>query len=493
MIFLFTTFAEIMQKKFMNKNFTGDITSEEFSDISAKVSTWVREYLNNIEKYPVLSKLKPGDILRQIPTDAPEEGESFDKILKDLDNIILPGITHWNHPGFMAYFNSTSCSPGIFAEFVIAALNVNGMLWKTSPAATELEIGVLRWLRQMTGLDDSFEGIIYDTASVSSMHAIAAAREKAGYNIRQKGMSGRNDLPLLRLYCSEFAHSSIEKGALTLGIGLDGIVKIKVDDQFRLDTSELERVIQADKQNGHSPFCVVATVGTTSVTSIDPVPEIAEICKKYKLWLHVDAAYSGNAAVLPELRWILNGTENADSVVINPHKWMFTPIDFSAFYLKDKTVLRDAFSLIPEYLRTSDIAENFMDYGIQLGRRFRSLKLWFIIKYFGVEGIKNRIRENIRLAKEFEKWIDQNSSFIKMAPVYFGTVCFRAVKEGLNKEELNKLNERLMNEVNSTGKIFISHTKLNDYFVLRLVTSGLRTEERHMRMAAEIIEKTLND
>jgi aromatic-L-amino-acid/L-tryptophan decarboxylase len=472
----------------MNKNNTGDISSEEFASFSKDVSDWINEYLNNIEKFPVLSIVEPGDIIKNIPVEPPFEGESFDKIMKDLNEIIIPGITHWNHPGFMGYFNSTSCSPGIFAEYIISALNINGMLWKTSPAATELEIVVLRWLRNMTGLDESFEGIIYDTASVSSMHAIAAAREKIGYNIRDIGMSGRNDLPLMRLYASVFAHSSIEKGAITLGIGTRGINKIEVDDQFRMDPEKLERAIAEDIKKGFLPFCVVATIGTTSVASVDPVNEIADVCRKYNLWLHVDAAYAGNAAVLPELKWIFDGTEKADSVVINPHKWMFTPIDFSAFFIKDKDKLRESFSLIPEYLRTDNKgAENFMDYGIQLGRRFRSLKLWFIIKYFGVDGIISRIRENIRLAKTFEKWIDESPCFEKMAPVYFGVVCFRGVNDQFDKDELNSLNEKLLNEINSGGKIFISHTKLHDYFVLRLVTSGLRTEEKHIILAEDIL------
>jgi aromatic-L-amino-acid/L-tryptophan decarboxylase len=477
----------------MNENkTTGDISSEEFLKYSKEVSEWINNYLNNLEEYPVLSQVNPGDIIKKIPEEPPVQGEAFSSILDDMTKTILPGITHWNHPGFMAYFNSTSCSPGMFAEFIISALNINGMLWRTSPAATELEIVVLRWLKKMTGLDEAFEGIIYDTASVSSMHAIAAAREQAGFDIRKRGMSGRKDLPLLRLYCSEFAHSSIEKGAITLGIGIDGIRKIKVDDEFRMDANELRKAIEEDKQNGYSPFCVVATVGTTSVTSIDPVAEIAEICKGHNLWLHVDAAYAGNAAVLPEMRWIMEGTEKADSVVINPHKWMFTPIDFSAFFIKDKDILRESFSLIPEYLKTDNTgAENFMDYGIQLGRRFRSLKLWFIIRYFGVEGIQSRLRENIRLAKEFENWIDSSKMFIKAAPVYFGTVCFRAFREGYDQERLNKLNEQLMNRVNATGKIFISHAKINGYFILRLVTSGLRTEEKHIKQAEDILEKEL--
>jgi aromatic-L-amino-acid/L-tryptophan decarboxylase len=280
---------------------------------------------------------------------------------------------------------------------------------------------------------------------------------------------------------------------LALGLGMDSVRKIPVDDHYRMDAAQLSNAINEDKQKGFFPFCVIATIGTTSVTSIDPVKEIAEISKKNNLWLHIDAAYGGNSAVLPEMKWIMEGTESADSIVINPHKWMFTPIDFSAFYIKDKEILKEAFSLIPEYLRTDNKgAENFMDYGIQLGRRFRSLKFWFIIKYFGVEGIQLRIRENIRLAKLFEKWIDKSNQFIKMAPVHFATVTFRAVKDGLTTEGLNSLNEQLMNEINSDGRIFISHTKLGEYFVLRAVTSGLRTTEKHVKILQDLLEEKLS-
>ena len=480
-----------------NKKTLGDMPVELFRANGHKMVDWIADYLNEIEKYPVLSNVEPGDIIKNLPDSAPVRGESMDLIFEDFNKYILPGITHWNHPGFMAYFNSTSSSPGILAEFLSAALNVNGMLWKTSPAATELEQITLNWFRKMLGIPGEFWGIIYDTASVSSLHAIAAARERLKqYEIRQKGFSGRKDIPLLRLYASEHAHSSIDKAAITLGIGLKGIKKIPADNEFKMIPSLLSRAIKEDRQKGYLPFCVVATVGTTSTTSIDPVPEIAEICSREKIWLHVDAAHGGIAAAAPEMRYIFDGISNADSIVINPHKWMFTPVDLSVLFTREKSILKQAFSLVPEYLKTSvdSYVENYMDYGVQLGRRFRSLKLWFILRYFGTEGIAERIREHIRLGKLFMNWIDNNNNFELMAPVPLSTVCFRAHPARYDDEEkLNRLNEVLMNAVNKSGHIFITHTKLNNKFVLRLVISGLRTEERHVLTAEDILTQSLDD
>ncbi|OGU54828.1 MAG: amino acid decarboxylase [Ignavibacteria bacterium RBG_13_36_8] len=469
---------------------------EEFRRYGHKLVDWIADFFSNIDEIPVLPKVKPGDIRSKLPVSPPNKGEPMEKIISDVDRIIMPGITHWNHPNFMAYFNSTASGPGILAELLISSFNINGMLWKSCPSATELEQVTLDWLRQLVGLPEKFWGIIYDTASVSSMHAIACAREQANLNIREKGMTGRNDLPRLRLYASEHAHSSIDKGALTLGIGLEGIKKIPVDEEFRMIPEALEKAIDEDKNKGWLPFCVVATVGTTSTTSIDPVDEIADICEIENIWLHVDAAHAGIAAIVPEMQFILKGAERADSIVINPHKWMFTPIDLSAFYTTKPQVLRQAFSLVAEYLKTSEDreVENFMDYGIQLGRRFRSLKLWFIIRYFGREGLISRIREHLRMGQQFAKWIDEHPGFERMAPTPFSTVCFRALPPGVKKEsEINLFNERLMNEVNNTGKVFLTHTKLNDKFVIRLVVSGIRTEERHVKQAWELLKTKLDE
>ncbi len=387
-----------------------DMPPEEFRKYGYQLIDWITEYLKDAEKYPVLSNINPGDVKNKIPLNPPNKPEQFNDVLSDIDKIIMPGMTHWNHPNFMAYFNSTASAPGILAELLSSAFNINGMLWKSSPASTELEQATLDWFRQMLSLPDDFWGIIYDTASVSSMHAIAAARENVNIQTRKKGLSGRKEIPRLKLYCSEHAHSSIDKGALTLGIGLEGIRKIPVDKDFKMITKKLGEAINEDRKKGWLPFCVVATVGTTSTTSIDPVPEIAEICKREKIWLHVDAAHAGVTAILPEMKNILDGVENADSIVVNPHKWMFIPIDLSVLYTKHKDTLKRAFSLVAEYLKTSHDSEveNYMDYGIQLGRRFRSLKLWFVIRYFGVEGIQNILREHLRLGKLFAGWIDEH-------------------------------------------------------------------------------------
>ena len=479
------------------KKYFGDMPPEEFRKYGHQLIDWIADYFNNIESYPVLPKINPGEIKSKLQKAPPVVGEPMEAILNDIDSKIIPGITHWNHPNFMAYFNSTSSGPGILAELLSAAFNANGMLWKTSPSVTELEEVTLNWFRQMLGLSENFWGIIYDTASVSSMHAIAAAREEISeYQIRQKGLAGRNEIKRLKIYTSEQSHSSIEKGAITLGIGIEGIQKIPVDKDFRMIPSLLEKAIAKDKKNGLLPFCVVATVGTTSTTSIDPVNEIAEICQRENLWLHVDAAHAGVAAMIPEMRFILDGIEKADSLVVNPHKWMFTPVDLSILFTRKPKILKQAFSLIPEYLKTSEdnVVTNYMDYGIQLGRRFRSLKLWFIIRYFGVEGLSNRIKEHLRLGKVFANWIDQNQMFERMAPVPFSTICFRAHPQKINDEQkLDELNENLINEINSTGKIFLTHTKLNGKFVCRLVISGLRTEEKHVKLAEEILQNKLTE
>lgn len=478
-------------------SFKDDMPLEDFYMYGEKFVQWIQKYFEQIEGIPVLPAVKPGDIRKKLPTEPPKSGESMQAILQDLDRIIMPGMTHWNHPAFFAYFAITGSGPGILAEMLSAAFNINGMLWKTCPAATELEQVTLNWLRQMLGLPEDFWGIIYDTASISSMHAIAAAREQlTDLNIREQGMTGRPEIPRLRLYTSEQAHSSIEKAAITLGIGQAGVRKIPVDEEFCMRTDALLQAIAEDRKAGWRPFCVVATVGTTSTTSIDPIPEIAEICQQENLWLHVDAAYGGSAAVVPEMRHVLDGCERADSIVVNPHKWLFVPVDLSAFYTRKPEILKRAFSLVPEYLRTQEDSEveNFMDYGLQLGRRFRALKLWFVLRYFGQEGIVERIRYHIRLANSFAQWVDEHPDFERMAPVPFSTVCFRAHPPGLdNEEELNQLNEKLLNAVNATRQVFLSHTKLSNKYVLRLAIGNLRTEERHVRQAWDILCRKLKE
>ena len=475
----------------MNKeNNFNDMPVNEFQLNGYTLVDWISNYFSEIEKFPPLSNVNPGEILKQIPQTPPKNGDDVQNILDDVDKILLAGITHWNHPGFMAYFNSTSSGPGILAELLTAALGVNGMLWKTSPAFTELEKSMMNWFRQMVGLPDNYWGIIYDTASTSSMHAIASAREQVNLGIRENGMAGRNDLPKLILYCSEHAHNSIDKGALTLGIGLGGIKKISVNEKFEMDTKDLEYQIKQDIVKGYKPFCVVATVGTTSTTSVDPVEQIAEIAEKYDLWLHIDSAYAGVTAMIPEMKWVSRGWDRADSLVINPHKWMFTPMDLSVFFTRKPEVLKRAFSLAAEYLKTNqdNEVENLMDYGIQLGRRFRSLKLWFIIRYFGVNGLSARINNHISMAKELSSRVAADKNFELMAPTLFSTVCFRFKPQNISENQLNKLNEHLLERINLSGKIFLSHTKLNGKFTIRLTIGSIRHEKRHIEEAWDLIK-----
>lgn len=462
-----------------------DMPVDEFRKYGHELVEWIANYFEQLEENQVIPSIQPGDIKHKIPNQPPQEAEDFNNVILDLNNIIMPGVTHWNHPNFMAYFNSTSTGPGILGEFLSAALNSNGMIWKTAPASTELEETVLIWFRQMLQLPERFFGIVYDLASVSSMHAIAAAREKA------KSIYKDFDISKLRIYCSEQAHSSIEKGAKTLGVPLEGVVKIKTDKEFRLIPSELDEAIRNDIKKNLQPFCIVATAGTTSTTSIDPIDRIASIAKKYNLWLHVDAAHAGSAAILPEVRSILSGVEDADSVVINPHKWLFIPIDFSVLYTSKPDIIKKAFSIVPEYLKTDEESKviNYMDYGIQLGRRFRSLKFWFTIRYFGVEGLQKIIREHLRLGELFADFIDRHPNFERLAPTPLSTICFRAVsRKNLNNEELNIFNKKLLDEINNSGKLFLSHTKLNDKFTIRLTISGIRTTEKHVISAWKLIQ-----
>jgi len=464
-----------------------DMPLEEFRRFGHQVVDWIADYLAGIERYPVLARVRPGEIRERLPAHPPREGERFEAILRDFEQILMPGITHWNHPGFMAYFAITGSGPGILGELLAAALNVNAMLWRTSPAATELEQVVLDWLRQMLGLPPEFEGVIYDTASISSLCALAAAREAVGMGVREEGLAGR---PRLRLYASEEAHSSIEKAAIVLGLGQVGVRKIPTDDAFRMDVGALERAIEEDRAAGWHPFCVVATVGTTSTTSSDPVPEIARVCERSGLWLHVDAAYAGAAAIVPEFRHVLEGCERADSLVVNPHKWLFTPIDLSAFYSRRMDVVRRAFSLVPEYLRTGEEeVRNFMDYGPQLGRRFRALKLWMVIRYFGQEGLAARLREHIRLAHQFAAWVDADPDFERLAPTPLSTVCFRARPRALalSEADLDRFNEAVLDAVNATGECFLSHTRVRGRLALRLAIGNVRTTERHVRRAWELL------
>jgi aromatic-L-amino-acid/L-tryptophan decarboxylase len=471
-----------------------EMSAKDFRRFGREIVDWIADYLEQIEERPVLAQVAPGELREKLPSSAPLEGEPMSEILSDVDRLIVPALTHWNHPMFFALFATSSSAPGIFGEMLSAAFDVKAMLWRTSPASTELEEVTLSWLRQMMNLPEEFEGIIYDTASISSMHAIAAAREMLDRNIRELGMSGRPELPLLRVYCSEQAHSSIEKGIVTLGLGQRALVKISTDAEYRMDVEALKHAVAQDRKNGALPCAVVATVGTTSTASIDPVEAIADICEKENLWLHVDAAYAGSAAVVPELQRILSGCARADSLVTNPHKWLFTPFDLSVLYTRRLDVLKRAFSLVPEYLKTSEpeTVRNQMDYGVQLGRRFRSLKLWMVLRYFGQNGLAARIREHCRLANLFSSWIEASADWELVAPVQLSLVCFRCrpQKPEMSEVELNALNEQIMNDINATGRAYLSHTKLRDRFTLRLAIGNIRTTETHVRKVWQLLEET---
>ena len=467
----------------------GDLDPDIFRSEAHRLVDWISRYLEGAERYPVLSRVRPGEIRSALPPAPPPLGEPLEAILADVERIIVPGLTHWNHPGFFAYFANSSPGPAVLAEALAAAFNANAMLWKTAPAATELELVVLDWLRQMLGLPAGLFGVIQDTASTSTLVALTAAREAVpGLDVRRRGLVGQ---ARLRMYASDQAHSSVEKAGIVLGIGQEGLRTIPVDHEYRMQTAALVRAIAEDRAAGFTPFAVTATVGTTSTTSIDPVPAIADVCAREGLWLHVDTAYAGSAAVVPELRWVLAGCERADSLVVNPHKWMFVPVDLSVLYTRRPEVVRQAFSVLPEYLKTAEeaAAPNLMDYGVSLGRRFRALKLWMVIRAFGAEGIAARIREHVRLAGLFRGLVEADPRFEIAAPSPLSVVCFRARFPGTSPEEQDRRNAEMMEAVNATGEAYLSHTKLKGRTVLRLAVGNMRTEERHVRRAFELLQQ----
>ncbi|MDQ6827160.1 MAG: pyridoxal-dependent decarboxylase, partial [Candidatus Eremiobacteraeota bacterium] len=424
-----------------------------------------------------------------LPATAPKQGESFDAIFSDFERIILPGITHWNHPRFFAYFSISAAPITVLAEALAAALDVNAMLWRTSPAATELEEVVLRWLGSMLGINDAFKGIVYDTASIGGFTALAAAREALDLEIRDGGMTGR-ELPALRVYITEHTHSHIEKAAIALGVGRSNVVRIPVDTAFRMNVEALDEQIAVDRARGMRPMCIVATVGTTSTTSSDSIEKIVRIAKRYDTWLHVDAAYAGIAAILPEHRSLLRGVEAADSLVVNPHKWLFVPIDFSVLYSRRPEIIKRAFSLVADYLATpQEGAENYMDYGLQLGRRFRALKLWFVLRSYGIEGIQQKLREHIGLAQEFAGWVSAEDDWEILAPHPLSVVCFRFRPKDCPREALDELNAGLMNAVNGTGEIFISSTKILGSTALRLAIGNERTTRSDVQVAWNVLRR----
>jgi aromatic-L-amino-acid decarboxylase len=460
------------------------MNKENFKKFGYDFIDWLADYMAEVEKYPVLSQVEPGDIKARIPSEAPYEGEPMDEIFADFKDIILPGITHWQHPNWYAYFPANNSPPSVLAEMLTAGLGAQCMIWQTSPAAAELEEVVLEWLRKMLGLPDGMNGCIQDTASTATLVALLTAREKAtNYQANLQGLKK----PLM-VYASAETHSSIEKAVKIAGYGKESLRYIATDDEFAMVPALLEETIMKDIENGLTPACVVATLGTTSSTAIDPLAAIGEICHRHGIWLHVDAAFAGTAAILPEMQNMLKGAEYIDSFVFNPHKWMLTNFDCSAYFVKNPGDLIQTFEIHPEYLKTGIDAQvkNYRDWGIQLGRRFRALKLWFVIRSYGIKGLQQMVKEHLRLAQLFKNWVIDHDHFEVMAPVKLSLVCFR-LNDGRSEEALNALNERLLESINRTGKVFLTHTSLKGKYVLRMVIGQRTTEERHVRNAWNII------
>jgi aromatic-L-amino-acid decarboxylase len=460
---------------------------DEFRRHGHVLVDWMADYLAGVAELPITPDVAPGQVRRAIPAAPPSAGEPFEALFRDFRELIVPGMTHWNHPGWFAYFPGNNSPPSILAEMLTAAMGAQCMSWVTSPAATELEQVVMDWLRQMIGLPPEFVGVIQDTASTATLVALLSARERAtGGAAGTEGLSGG---PPLAVYASTEAHSSVDKAVKLAGYGLDRLRRIDTDPSFALRPELLERALVEDTAAGIRPACVIATVGTTSSTAIDPVPAIAEICGRHGVWLHVDAAYAGPAAIVPELRWILDGVGQADSVVLNPHKWLLTNFDCTAYYVRDPAALLGAFQASPEYLRTVYDPEvvNFRDWGIQLGRRFRALKLWFVLRSYGVEGLQALIRRHVALARELENWIREEPGFELMAPVPLGLVCFRYRPEGLSGPEVDDLNRRLLERVNASRRIFLTHTRLGGAFAIRLVVGQRTTERGHVAEAWRLV------
>jgi aromatic-L-amino-acid decarboxylase len=455
-----------------------------FRESGYRFVDWVADYLDGAEQYPVVSSVRPGEIKEQLPLSAPVKAEPMERIFEDFQKIILPGITHWQHPSWFAYFPANNSPASVLAELLTAGLGAQCMIWQTSPAAAELEERVMDWLRQMLRLPEGMSGVIQDTASTASLCALLSAREKAtDFHSNEDGLR-----QILTVYTSDQAHSSIEKDVKIAGFGRKNLRLIPTDEAYAMIPQELERSILSDKKMGLKPACVVATIGTTSSTAIDPVAKIGRICRRHDVWFHVDAAYAGSAALLPEMKGLLNGAEFMDSFVFNPHKWLLTNFDCSAYFVKDPGALIRTFEIHPEYLKTGHDSEvkNYRDWGIQLGRRFRALKLWFVIRSYGIEGLQAILREHIRLAQLFKGWVDRHEKFELMAPVPFSLVCFR-FNDGRDDESLNVLNKKLMDSLNATGKIFLTHTSLRGRFVLRLAIGQRTTQERHVRRAWDLI------
>ncbi len=468
------------------------INQKDFREQSNKIMDWIENYFKNLESYPVKSKVAPKDIYNSIPATPPQESESLDTILKDVDEKIMPGITHWQHPNFHAYFPANSSVESIFAEFMTAAISAQCMIWDTSPAAAELEERVLEWLRDSMGLPNNWEGVIQDTASTASLVAILTAREVAtNFKSNDEGVPNN-----LRIYCSNQTHSSIEKGVGISGIGKKNLVKIPVDDQMRLRVDLLEKQIEEDIANGLKPCCVVAAIGTTGTVAVDSLELIGPICKKHNIWLHVDAAYAGSALILPEYHWMIKGIEYADSFVFNPHKWLFTNFDCTVYYIKDVDILLKTFEVLPEYLKTKTrgLVNDYRDWGIPLGRRFRALKLWFVIRSFGMKGMQERLRHHMKLNEFFANTIREAPDFELVTEPILNFTCFRYKPQGVDDEEtINALNQQLLEWMNATEKVFLSHTKVRGAYCLRMVIGQTYVEQRHVDLVLGVLREGVSN
>jgi aromatic-L-amino-acid/L-tryptophan decarboxylase len=468
-----------------------DPTSSDFRAAGHQLIDWIADYLDGVDRYDVLSRVQPGDVAAKFPAAPSRDGRDYTALLADFEAKVIPGVTHWNHPAFFAYFSITASQAGILAELMTAALNCNGMLWRTSPSLTELETVTLGWLRNELGLPSNLFGIINDTASINSFLALAAARESLGIGIRTEGLAGR-DLPRLRVYCSEHAHSSIEKGAIALGFGAENVIQIPGDEAYRMRVDALEEAIARDRAAGMRPAAISATLGTTSTASVDPLPAIAAVAGREKVWLHVDAAYAGSAMLVPEWRSMWQGIEAADSIVVNPHKWGFVPIDLGVLFTKHPDVLRQTFSLVPEYLKTTDTAEvNYMDYGLQLGRRFRALKLWMVMEHYGIERMRNVLRDHVAFAQRLAAELQKREDVELLAPQSFSVVVFRKIARDANgaidEAASEQASTAALERMNASGRLFVSHTKLRGRYGIRVAIGNGATEWHHVARVLEYV------